>query len=67
MPVFTISWTIEHLSKCVSCKYYIIEMSAGVSDIEICNYAYEGQLALLTHCLKEKNIKVNSTDQVRCF
>ena len=39
-------------------------MSAGVSDNEICNLAYNGQLALLTYRIKENPKCVNATDQV---
>lgn len=39
-------------------------MSAGVSDNEICNLAYNGQLALMTYRIKENPQCVNAKDQV---
>ena len=39
-------------------------MSAGISDIDVCNYAYEGQLALLEHMVREDKTSVLKTDQV---
>jgi len=39
-------------------------MSAGVSDNEICNLAYTGQLALLGYKIKENPQCINEKDQV---
>ena len=39
-------------------------MSAGVSDNEICNLAYDGQMALLAYKIKENPGAVNVKDQV---
>jgi len=40
-------------------------MSAGVSDVEICNLAYDGQMALLSHRIQEDPSLVKVKDQVR--
>ena len=41
-------------------------MSAGVSDNEICNLAYNGQLAVLDYKIKENAQCINARDQVNC-
>lgn len=39
-------------------------MSAGISDVDVCNYAYEGQLALLQHKFREDKTSLFNIDQV---
>ena len=39
-------------------------MSAGVSDNEMCNLAYTGQLAVLSYKIKENTKCINEKDQV---
>ena len=40
-------------------------MSAGISDVDVCNYAYEGQLALLQHKFREDKTSLFNIDQVQ--